>query len=144
ALFSQLEVANEVRPHLPLGMGVEGAVRTTAALLCGPLLGAPRIIENIRASKRILTAFCDNSDGFTCTDFTGNYCLLRLPPGLTSPEVTALLEKGYGVYVMGGHDFQGEPRKDVLRIHTGGPPEFMSKTTEALEKVHRELRRAKN
>jgi hypothetical protein len=45
--------------------------------------------------------------------------------------VNGLIESG--IYVMGGHEFP-EPRPDLLRIHTGGRPEYMQRLVEAMER----------
>jgi histidinol-phosphate/aromatic aminotransferase/cobyric acid decarboxylase-like protein len=134
ALYSQLTVAEEVRPLLPLGLGVEGAVKATRLLVAhGPLQPQQRVIENIRASKQILGDFCSRHNAFLCTDFVANYCLLCLPPRLlASYVVSKLIEQG--IYVMGGNELP-EPRADLLRIHTGGRPQYMERLVAAMEEL---------
>jgi histidinol-phosphate aminotransferase len=126
ALYSQVAVAEEIRPLLPLGLGVEGAVKATRLLMAqGPLKPQPRVIENIRRTKDILDEFCTRQSAFTCTEFVANYCVMALPPRLSSPELASHLD-GRGLYVMGGHDFP-EPNPAVLRLHTGGKPAYMER-----------------
>jgi histidinol-phosphate aminotransferase len=131
ALYSQVAVAEEIRPLLPLGLGVEGAVKATRLLMAqGPLKPQPRVVENIRQTKEILHEFCARQSVFTCTAFVANYCVMTLPPDVSSPEVTSYLA-GRGLYVMGGHEFP-EPNPGVLRLHTGGKPEYIEKLIGAL------------
>ena len=132
ALYSQLAVADELRPLLPLGVCVEGAVKATRLLVAeGPLRPQRRVVDNICSSKRILSQFCSRRDAFRCTDFVANYCLMQLPDGLPSSEVTARLAT-HGIYVMGSDEFP-EPRQDVIRIHTGGHPRYMESLVKAIE-----------
>jgi histidinol-phosphate/aromatic aminotransferase/cobyric acid decarboxylase-like protein len=131
ALYSQIAVAEEIRPLLPLGLGVEGAVKATRLLVAqGPLRPQPRVIENIRRSKQVLDGFCAQHDAFECTDFVANYCVMRLPARLNAPDLVGRLAS-QGLYVMGGNEFP-EVRADLIRIHTGGRPEYMERLVEAL------------
>lgn len=137
ALYASAELADEVRPHLPLGLGVEGAVKATRRLLCeGALRPAHEVLDNVRQAKRILAELCDSSARFACTDFVGNYGLLLLDGTLDAPSVVAYLEQR-GIYTMGGHGFP-EPNPQVVRLHTGGKPEYMRRTVEALRQLERE------
>jgi histidinol-phosphate/aromatic aminotransferase/cobyric acid decarboxylase-like protein len=131
ALYSNAELAQEIRPHLPLGLGVEGAVKVTRLLVQhGPLRPTPGILQNVQETKVILDEYCRISPSLRCSDFSGNYCVLELPCDLTSEQIAPALAK-QGIYVMGGHDFP-EPDNRLLRLHTGGKPEFMQRTVEAL------------
>lgn len=133
AIYSNEQLAEDIRPHLPLGLGVEGAIKATYVLRDGPLSASESIIYNIKETKKILVDFCNKSKSFSCTDFVGNYCILILPENITSEQLVQPLEKK-GIYVMGGHEFP-EPRNDVVRLHTGGKPGFMIRTVEALEEL---------
>ena len=134
ALYSNCNLADEIKPHLPLGLGLEGCIKATRILLKdGPIQPNQGILDNIRGSKEILENFCQRSGRFSCTDFAGNYCLLILPRDITPQQVVqSLLEEG--IYIMGGHDFP-EPVDGVVRLHTGGRPEYMEMTVRALEKL---------
>ena len=89
---------------------------------------------NIIKNKEILSSFCEQKNNFSFTDFAGNYCLLILPVGISSNQVVNDLQKE-GIYTMNGLDFP-EPIEGVLRIHTGGKPEFMQKTVDALKRLN--------
>jgi len=131
ALYSQLAVAEEIRPLLPLGLAVEGAVKATRLLVnSGPLRPDRRVVENIRGNKQLLTEFCAKYDAFSCTDFVANYCLMQLPSRLQTDDVVSHLIRS-GIYVMGGDEFP-KPYPGVLRIHTGGAVRYMERLTEAL------------
>ncbi len=134
ALFSNAELAEEVRPLLPLGLGVEGAVKSARLLNAQKAMKpSASIVSNIVGNKSILDAFCSSCPTYQCTDFVGNYCLLTLPQGMKSQPVDQHLRKA-GIYVMPGCELP-EPQDDVLRIHTGGAPELMLRTTEILKRL---------
>lgn len=137
AIYSNVDLAEEMRPHLPLGLGLEGALKATRLLLKhGPLRPTNKVLEYVRSSKSTLVDFCSRSR-FGCTDFVGNYCLLLLPNDLDSETVVRDV-KAKGIYVMGGHEFPDKDvRRDVVRLHTGGKPEFMQRTVETLESLYR-------
>ena len=131
SLYSNVELGEEVRPLLPLGLGVEAALKGTRIIgRQGVLRPTQHILDNIAGSTRILEDFCGKSADFACTDFVGNYCLLMLPSGLDAGELEAHLSQR-GIYIMAGRDFP-EPRQDVVRLHTGGHPDYMTRTVEAL------------
>jgi len=133
ALYSNVTLAKEIQPHLPLGLGVEGAVKATKYLKeNGILKPTEYIINNIRESKNILIKFCQEHPEFTISDFTANYCLLMIPQNLSSKEIVSELQNE-GIYVMGSHDFP-EPMEGMMRLHTGGKPEYMQRTVDALKK----------
>ncbi len=135
ALYSNADIANEIRPLLPLGLGVEASLKATRYLLNGgPLKPSKRIIENITKSKEILNEFCQISGMFSCTDFIANYCLLILPQHLTTEKVVNELEK-HGIYTMGGEEFP-EPKGGIVRLHTGGNPKYMKKTVDVLNYLY--------
>ena len=133
ALYSRLDLAEEIRPLLPLGLGVEGAVKATIELAGGPIRPSSAVLDNIRRSKALLSEFCEAFPDFRYTDFSGNYCLLLLPQGLTAQEVDRHLSAA-GVYVMSGEDLP-EPMPDVVRLHTGGQPGYMDRTLVALRQL---------
>ncbi len=132
ALYSNIDIAKEMQPHLPLGLGVEGAIKGTKYLKeNGVLRPSDYVINNIRESKEILLSFCRQMPQFSMTDFTGNYCLLFMPPDVSSTKISYYLQNK-GIYVMEGVDFP-EPVDGMIRLHTGGKPEFMQRTVDALK-----------
>ncbi|MFC1539873.1 aminotransferase class I/II-fold pyridoxal phosphate-dependent enzyme [Gemmatimonadota bacterium] len=134
-IYSNEELAEEIRPLLPLGLGVEGAIKATLLLNAyGPLMPSEQVINNIKISKRILESYCNEYGRFSCTNFVGNYCLLILPDDISSQQLVNDLED-IGIYIMGGHSFP-EPRNDVVRFHMGGKPEYMARTVEALNRLY--------
>lgn len=134
AVYSNKEVSNEIQPHLPLGLGIEGAVKATKYLLENRDLKADdAIINNIIENKKIISNFCLYNKKFSFTDFAGNYCILSLPKNISSKKVVVDLEIR-GIYTMDGSDFP-EPIEGVLRLHTGGRPEIMQKTVDALKEI---------
>jgi histidinol-phosphate/aromatic aminotransferase/cobyric acid decarboxylase-like protein len=134
ALYSNPQIAEEIRPLLPLGLGLEGAVKATRYLLSNRVLRpSDHILNNIRTTKQVLAAFVKDSRHYACSDFVGNYCLLILRDGLTSQVVDERLRSA-GIYAMGGHDFP-EPRNDLIRLHTGGDANLMEKTVEVLKQI---------
>jgi histidinol-phosphate/aromatic aminotransferase/cobyric acid decarboxylase-like protein len=133
AVYSNEKIAEEIRPHLPLGLGVEGAIKATYMLKNGPITPSDKIIYNIKESKKILVDFCEQSGKFSCTDFVGNYCLLILPDNISSEQLVLSLEQK-GIYVMGGTEAP-DSQNNVVRIHTGGKPEFMMRTVEAMNEL---------
>lgn len=138
ALYSNINVAREIQPHLPLGLGVEGLIKATKYLKeDGIIKPTQSILNNVKSSKEILKLFCKEYNDFSFTDFSGNYCLLLLPSRMTSTYVVEKLKKD-GIYVMGGLDFP-EPIDSVLRLHTGGKPEFMQITVNALKKISSDI-----
>lgn len=134
AVYSNKEVANEIQPHLPLGLGVEGAVRATKYMLeSRGFKPADSIVKNIIENKKLISSFCLANNDFSVTDFSGNYCILCLPEKISSRKVVLDLEMR-GIYTMDGSDFP-EPIDGVLRLHVGGRPELMQKTISALEEI---------
>ena len=137
-LYSNPSMAAKVQPHLPLGIGLEGCLRAVQFLMDeGPLRPSEHISSNIKDNHRILQALAERNLGFGFTDFSGNYCLLRIPEWLPSKKATDLLANS-GLFVMGGHEFP-EPDNSVVRLHTGGDPKY----TEKLCSVLREAARTK-
>ncbi len=137
ALYSNIDIAKEIQPHLPLGLGVEGAIKAIIKLKeYGALKPSKYIFNNISKSKEVLKQFTSEYPEFRYTNFSGNYCLLMLPENLSSEKITMNLQK-QGIYVMSGIDFP-EPMDNVIRLHTGGKVEFMLDTVEALKKIVRD------
>ena len=130
-LYSNNSIANEIRPFLPLGISIEGAIKAIRILKDnGKLAPLDSVIENIKTNKIILENFCSKFGKYKITDFAGNYCLMMLD-GDKSVEITNYLANN-GIYVMGGHEFP-DPINNVIRIHTGGDPSYMTKTTDLLK-----------
>jgi len=133
-LYSNINLGEEIRPLLPLGLPLEGVMKAITFLnKDGGLKPSKKILSYINKNKQILEKFCKQSSLFDCTDFVGNYCLLILNNELTSQTVESHLLIN-GIYVMGGHEFP-EPVNHLVRIHTGGKPEYMIKTIEALQNI---------
>jgi len=131
ALYSNTALASKVRPHLPLGIGLEGCLKAIKTIMMeGALRPSGHIISNITETHRILTDFVEAQPDFSFTDFSGNYCLLLLPDGMCSGTVTAALERD-GLIVMGGHEFP-EPNHGLLRLHTGGPTRYAKQLCRSL------------
>jgi histidinol-phosphate/aromatic aminotransferase/cobyric acid decarboxylase-like protein len=135
ALYSNLKTAKEIQPHLPLGLGIEGAIKAIKYIIeQGEMKPSDLIVSNIIKNKEILSEFCSHGNGFSITDFVANYCLLILPKHLKSQKVVDDLNKE-GIYVMDGNDFP-EPIEGIIRIHTGGKPEFMQQTVNVLKSLY--------
>ena len=126
ALYSNPIFAREVQPCLPLGVGLEGCLKATSLMLQeGGVFPGPDILSNIRRNRETLDALTQRCSEFKITDFSSNYCLLILPANLRAEEVTATLAQE-GLFVMGGHEFP-EPNPRVLRLHTGAPPDGITR-----------------
>ena len=135
SLYSNKKLAEEVRPLLPLGLNVEGCIKATKLILeKGQLTPSIEVVSNIKENKKILTDFCNWSQIFSCTNFVSNYCLLFLPQNLRTDDVVKDLEKKY-IYTMGGEEFPNQT-SGMIRLHSGGHPEYMRKTVEALTELY--------
>ena len=131
ALYSNQSLARTVQPHLPLGLGLEGCIKANKIVLDeGGLFPTQRVLANIRANRATLADFVRQQPSFSFTDFAGNYGLLLLPRGLESMEVSSELAS-HGLFAMGGHDFP-ERNTAVVRLHTGGPPEYFERMCKLL------------
>lgn len=131
AFYSNKNFAQIVQPHLPLGMGLEGCIKANKIVLEeGGISPSERIVNNIKTNNAILKSFVCEHPTFSFTDFSGNYCLMILPEGLLSEDLIPVLED-HGLFVMGGHDFP-EPNHRVIRLHTGGPPEYIRRMCDVL------------
>ena len=131
ALFSNPQFAAAVEPMLPLGLSLEACVKATSILLAeGRLAPSAAVLENIRASRRVLDEFVATHPDYEITDFSSNYCLLTLPPRFSAKALTDELARS-GIQVMGGHEFP-QPNYRVLRIHTGGEASKMERLCGAL------------
>ncbi len=134
AIYSNIQFAKEIEPLLPLGIGIEGAVKGINILRNkSDFSPSKQVTQNIIKNKKILSSFCLHNSNFDITDFSGNYCLLILKDNLNSEKIVKLLEKS-GLYVMSGLDFP-EPNNSVIRLHTGGDPNYMLQLTKLLEKI---------
>ena len=130
-LHSNQALARKVQPHLPLGMALEGCIKANKVVLEeGGLFPTKRVVDNIEANRAALTEFVREHPSFSFTSFAGNYGLLILPEGLPSQEVSSELA-AHGLFVMGGHDFP-EPNLSLIRLHTGGPPEYVRRMCQVL------------
>jgi histidinol-phosphate/aromatic aminotransferase/cobyric acid decarboxylase-like protein len=131
ALYSNPTMARIVQPNLPLGLALEGCIKANRIVLEERgIFPSERIIANIKANNALLRTFVRERPNFSFTDFSGNYCLLVLPERLSSQTVTKLLAS-HGLFVEGGHEFP-EPNNRVIRLHTGGPPEYIQRMCEVL------------
>lgn len=134
ALYSQIGFADEVKGLLPLGLGVEGAIKAARLLAVGPLRPSESVCRNIAESRAALQSFCSKHPSFRMTDFVANYVMLEVPPGMDSAWVVNEL-RVRGVIAMGGEDFPQDRRPGMLRLHAGGPPQYMLRTVEALSAI---------
>ncbi len=127
ALYSNKVIAKKIQPFLPLGIGIEGAIRTIKYLQENNSVLEPslEVITNIKESKKKLMLFCKENPQYSITDFTGNYCLFFLPENSDIQTYVEHLQK-HGVYVMGGNEFP-EPMDNVIRLHTGGNSETIDR-----------------
>jgi histidinol-phosphate/aromatic aminotransferase/cobyric acid decarboxylase-like protein/thioesterase domain-containing protein len=126
ALFSNVPFARLIDPLLPLGLSLEACVKATSIVLAeGGLVPSQAVIHNIEDNQRVLAAFVRDNPRYQVTDFSGNYCLLTLPAGLSAEMVTEELAR-MGLHVMGGHEFP-RPNPRVLRLHTGGEATKMAR-----------------
>ena len=124
ALHANPDLARRVAPFLPLGLGLEACVKGCRVVAEQKgIFPTKEIVRNITENHRHLAEFVREHPRFSFTDFTGNYALLLLPLNLRSETITAFLEK-HGLHAMGGHEFP-EPDPQVVRLHVGGPPEYI-------------------
>ena len=134
ALYSNPDFARAVEPFLPLGLGLEGCLRAWQCVTeDGGIVADPSIVRNIRLNRECLDAFSRQHPRFSITDFSGNFCLLRLPDGLRSQAITEWLAS-QGMMVMGGHGL-AEPDASVLRIHVGSPLEDVRRLCDLLARA---------
>ena len=131
-VFSNRELAEEVNRYLPFGLNLEAMLRATYILATqGELKPGKRILDFIRANQQAVKSFLLRNDGYGCSDFVSNYAILTLPPHISSQEFQRrLLEKG--ITVMGGHELP-VPEPHSVRIHAGGPPQFINRMLETIE-----------
>ncbi|GEM_PF-1630888 len=124
ALYSNPEMAEIVRPCLPLGMNMEATMKANSILLRDKgLFPNSEVVQNIKDSRVLLDGFTAEFPRFRITDFAANYCLLSLPEGLASEEFSAATE-AKGLYVMAGHALP-EPDSRVVRLYTAGPSKYL-------------------
>jgi histidinol-phosphate aminotransferase len=124
ALYSNPEMAEIVRPCLPLGMNLEATTKANCILLRDKgLYPSPEVVQNIKENRVLLDGFTAGFPKFRITDFAANYCMLLLPDGLTSETVSSALE-AKGLYVMPGHSAP-EPDNRSVRLYTAGPAKYM-------------------
>lgn len=131
-VFSNRELAEEVNRYLPFGLNLEAMLRATYILATqGELKPGKRILDFIRTNQQAVKSFLLRNDGYGCSDFVSNYAILTLPPHISSQEFQRrLLEKG--ITVMGGHELP-VPELHSVRIHAGGPPQFINRMLETIE-----------
>ena len=134
ALYSNSQMAKVVQPHLPLGIALEGCVKANRIILTeGGIVPSADVLANIKENHAILREFTTKFPEFPFTDFAGNYCLLMLPKPYTATQVSAVLQQT-GIYVMPGHEFP-EETDSAIRLHTGGPPQYMRRFCSAMEAI---------
>jgi histidinol-phosphate/aromatic aminotransferase/cobyric acid decarboxylase-like protein len=131
-LFSNHDLADEVDRYLPFGLNLEAMLRATYILATeGELKPSDRILCFIRENRNVVKSFLERNEGYDCSDFVSNYAVLTLPKEMSSRDFhRRLLDKG--IFVMPGHELPVPDNRSV-RIHTGGPPLFMNRMTEAIE-----------
>jgi len=131
-VFSNLDLANEVDRYLPFGLGLEALLKATYILTThGELKPDERILGFIKANRRAMKEFLKRHQDYECSDFRSNYAVLSLPERLSSREFhRRLMDKG--IFVMPGHELPVPDEKSV-RIHTGGPPEFMDRMLDLID-----------
>jgi len=134
-VFSNVEMAAEVDRYLPFGLNLEAVLKATYILTTAGEIGPDkRILNFIRENRGLVERFLERNENYQCTDFKSNYAILTLPEQLPSREFNrCLLDKG--VLVMPGHELPDSDERSV-RIHTGGPPLYMSRMLEAIERQH--------
>lgn len=132
SLFSNRDHAAEVDRYLPFGLSLEALLRATYILQTqGELRPSETILNHIRQNRAAMKAFLSQHDDYSCSDFKSNYAVLTLPRGVSSRDFHArLLERG--IFVMPGNELP-VPDDQTVRIHTGGPPEFMEGMIEAIK-----------
>jgi aspartate/methionine/tyrosine aminotransferase len=131
-VFSNQALAAEVDRYLPFGLGLEALLKATYILTThGELKPDERILSFIRANRHAMQEFLKRHQDYECSDFRSNYAVLTLPEHLSSREFhRRLMDKG--IFVMPGHELP-VPDERSVRIHTGGPPEFMGRMLDLIE-----------
>lgn len=133
ALHTNAASALAVQPFLPLGIGLEGALKAQRFVrLDQGIVPSTEIIDNIIYFRKAMDAWVARRPKvFSISDFAGNYGLL-LFNGLYDAATLSQGLKRHGVYVMGGSEFP-EPNHRQIRLHTGAPPAYVERLCQALE-----------
>jgi histidinol-phosphate/aromatic aminotransferase/cobyric acid decarboxylase-like protein len=131
-VFSNPALAEEVDRYLPFGLGLEALLKATYILQTGgELKPDQRILSFIRRNQELMKDFLKRHENYSCSDFKSNYGVLTLPRDLSSREFQErLLHEG--ISVMPGHELP-VPDERTVRIHTGGPPEFLGRMLELMD-----------
>jgi histidinol-phosphate aminotransferase len=133
AVFTNRELAAEVDRYLPFGLNLESVLKATYILTTGgELKPSERILNFVKENKSVIQTFLERNVDFSCSDFKSNYAILTLPDRLSSEELHRRL-LAEGIFVMPGHELP-TPDSRLARIHTGGPPQFMRKMLDAIER----------
>jgi histidinol-phosphate/aromatic aminotransferase/cobyric acid decarboxylase-like protein len=132
SVFSNSDLAAEVNRYLPFGLNLEALLKATHILSTqGELKPSDRILNNIRANKRLMSDFLGRHPEYSCTDFKSNYAVFFLPEQIESRDFHGRLEDR-GISVMPGHDLP-EPDDYSIRLHVGGKPLFLERMIDAIE-----------
>jgi histidinol-phosphate/aromatic aminotransferase/cobyric acid decarboxylase-like protein len=134
-VFSNVEMAAEVDRYVPFGLNLEAILKATYILTTTGELGPDkRILSFIKENREAMKKFLERHENYDCSDFKSNYAVLLLPKQLSSREFNRrLVDKG--ILVMPGPELPNSDERAV-RIHTGGPPLYMSRMLEALERLN--------
>jgi histidinol-phosphate aminotransferase len=131
-VFSNPALAAEVDRYLPFGLGLEALLKATYILLTrGELKPDQRILSFIKRNRELMKEFLERHEDYSCSDFKSNYAVLTLPKRLGSHEFQKRLIQE-GILVMPGHELP-VPDESSVRIHTGGPPEFMGRMLDLMD-----------
>jgi histidinol-phosphate/aromatic aminotransferase/cobyric acid decarboxylase-like protein len=134
AVYASDELARETNRYVPFGLCLESALRATEILQRdGEMRPSPQLLARIRRNKEIMGQFLAAHPGFWCSDFQGNYALMRLPAGVRADELAARL-LSQGVFVLAGQEFP-EPGNDLLRLHVGGPEDSLESFVRECEQL---------
>ncbi|HEX6719504.1 MAG TPA: aminotransferase class I/II-fold pyridoxal phosphate-dependent enzyme [Pyrinomonadaceae bacterium] len=131
-VFANQDLAAEVDRYLPFGLGLEALLKATHILSTrGELKPDERIKAFISGNQRSMKQFLLQHEDYGCSDFRSNYAVLTLPKNFSSVEFQQRLLRE-GIFVMPGHELP-VPDERSVRIHTGGPPEYLNRMLDLID-----------